>query len=153
MVLGICGCGICRCMGAEYAMPIYTRVWCLWRILEPIHHGHQSVVVQPLSHVRLFVTSMDCSTTLFLVLHYLLEFTHIHVHSISDAIQPSYPLPPAFPLALYGTTILTLQRRQVRIRPVYQPTQSQQQVTEPDLFLSILYPYAFTDTIPSSLLA
>ena len=143
LALGICGCGICKCMGAEYALPVYTRAWCLQRVLEPIHHGDQSVAVQSLSHVRLFVTSMDCSTPGFLVLHYLWDFTHIHVHSVSDAIQPSYPLPLASPVALCGTTVLILQRRQVRIRPVYQPAQSQYQVTEPDLklFLSVLYPY------------
>ena len=37
------------------------------------------------------------------VLHYLLEFAQIHVHSVGDAIQPSHPLlpllllPPIFP--------------------------------------------------------
>ena len=36
---------------------------------------------------------MDCSTPGFPVLHYLLEFSHIHVHWVSDAIQPSHPLP------------------------------------------------------------
>jgi len=44
---------------------------------------------------------MDCSTPGFPV-HYLLEFAQIHVHSVSDAIQPSHPLsppsPPAFSL-------------------------------------------------------
>ena len=31
---------------------------------------------------------MDCSTAGFPVLHYLLEFVQVHVHWISDAIQP-----------------------------------------------------------------
>ena len=52
---------------------------------------------------------MDCSTTGFPVHHQLPEFsqTHIqtHVHWVSDAIQPSYPLlspsPPAFNLSLH----------------------------------------------------
>ena len=35
---------------------------------------------------------MECSTPGFLVLHYLLEFAHTHVHRVSDAIQPSHPL-------------------------------------------------------------
>ena len=39
---------------------------------------------------------MDCSTPGFPV-HYLLEFAQIHVHSVSDAIQPSHPLSPPFP--------------------------------------------------------
>ena len=44
----------------------------------------------------------DCSMPSFPVHHQLLEPTQIHVHHISDAIQPSHPLlsssPPAFNL-------------------------------------------------------
>ena len=36
----------------------------------------------------------------FPVLHYLLEFTQIHVHRVGDAIQPSHPLLPPSPFAL-----------------------------------------------------
>ena len=32
--------------------------------------------------------SMDCSSPGFPILHYLLEFAQIHVHCVSDAIQP-----------------------------------------------------------------
>ena len=39
---------------------------------------------------------MDCS---FLVLHYLPEFAHTHVHWIGDVIQPSHPLSAPLPLA------------------------------------------------------
>ena len=46
---------------------------------------------------------MDCSTPGLPVHHQLLEPTQIHVHCISDAIQPSYPLssssPPTFNLS------------------------------------------------------
>ena len=35
---------------------------------------------------------MDCSTPGFPVLHHLPEFAQIHVHCVSDAIQPSHPL-------------------------------------------------------------
>ena len=46
---------------------------------------------------------MDCSTPSLPVHHQLLEFTQIHVHWVSDAIQPSHPLlsptPPAFNLS------------------------------------------------------
>ena len=46
---------------------------------------------------------MDCSTPGFPVLHHLLEFAQIHVHWVSDSIQPSHPLsspsPPAFNLS------------------------------------------------------
>ena len=41
---------------------------------------------------------MDCGTPGFPVLYYLLEFAQIHVHQVSDAIQPSHPLsPPSSP--------------------------------------------------------
>ena len=43
---------------------------------------------------------MDCSTLGFPVLHHLSEFAQVHVHWISDAIQPSHPLlfpPSVFP--------------------------------------------------------
>ena len=46
---------------------------------------------------------MDCSTSGFPVLHYLLEFPRTHVHWVSDASQPFHPLmpssPPAFSLS------------------------------------------------------
>ena len=46
---------------------------------------------------------MDCSTSGLPVHHQLPEFTQIHVHRVSDAIQPSHPLsfpsPPAFNLS------------------------------------------------------
>ena len=40
---------------------------------------------------------MDCSTPGFPVHHQLSEPTQIHVHSVSDAIQPSDPLLSPFP--------------------------------------------------------
>ena len=58
--------------------------------------------VQSLSRVGL-CDPMDCSTLGFPVHHQLLELAQIHVHWVSDAIQPSHPLsspsPPAFSLA------------------------------------------------------
>ena len=46
---------------------------------------------------------MDCSMPVLPVHHQLPEFTQTHVHSVSDAIQPShpvsYPYPPAFNLS------------------------------------------------------
>ena len=46
---------------------------------------------------------MDCSTPGFPVHHQLLKLAQTHVHQVSDAIQPSYPLSfpslPAFNLA------------------------------------------------------
>ena len=47
-------------------------------------------------------TPMDCSLPGSSVFHYLPKFAQIHVHWVSDAIQPSHPLsspsPPAFNL-------------------------------------------------------
>ena len=62
------------------------------------------LVVQSLSHLQLFVTPMDCSTTGFPVLHRLLELAQPHVQQVSDAIQISCPLSspsPAFNLSQY----------------------------------------------------
>ena len=47
---------------------------------------------------------MDCSMTGFPVLHHLPEFAQLHVHWVSNAIQPSHPLLPsssAFNLSQY----------------------------------------------------
>ena len=43
---------------------------------------------------------MDCSTPGLPVTHHLLKFAQVHVHCISDAIQPSHPLTPSSPSAL-----------------------------------------------------
>ena len=56
------------------------------------------VVVQSLRLVQL-CNHMDCSTPGLPVHHHLLEFAQIHVHRVSDAIQPSHPLLPSFPFA------------------------------------------------------
>ena len=42
---------------------------------------------------------MDCSTPGFPVHHQFLELAQIHVHQVSDAIQPSHPLSSSSPLA------------------------------------------------------
>ena len=51
----------------------------------------------------------DCSMLGLPVPHHLPEFVQVHVHWISDAIQPSHPLPPSSPFAfnfsLYRITI------------------------------------------------
>ena len=43
---------------------------------------------------------MDCSMPGSSVLHHLPEFAQIHAYWVSDAIQPSHPLPPASPPAI-----------------------------------------------------
>jgi len=57
------------------------------------------VVVQSPSRVQL-CDPMDCSTPGFPVPHRLLEFAQVHVHCVSDAVQPSHPLMPFSPSAL-----------------------------------------------------
>ena len=56
--------------------------------------------VQSLSRVRFFATPWINSTPGLPVHHQLPEFTQTHIHWVSDAIQPSYPLsspsPPIF---------------------------------------------------------
>ena len=42
---------------------------------------------------------MECSMPGLPVHHQLTEFTQIHVHGVSDTIQPSHPLSSAFPPA------------------------------------------------------
>ena len=43
---------------------------------------------------------VDCSMSGLPVPHHLLEFTQVHIHCNSDAIQPPHPLTPSFPFAL-----------------------------------------------------
>ena len=60
-------------------------------------HSHFSSVAQ--SCPTLY-NPMDYSTLGFPVHHQLLELAQIHVHQVSDAIQPSHSLPSSSPLAL-----------------------------------------------------
>ena len=56
------------------------------------------------SVTKLWPTSwdaLDWSTPGFPVLRYLPEFAQTHVHWVSDTIQPSYPVTPFSPPALY----------------------------------------------------
>ena len=57
------------------------------------------VIVQLLGHVQL-CNPMNCSKPGFPVLHYFPEFSEIHVHWVSDTIQPSQHLLPPSPLPL-----------------------------------------------------
>ena len=52
------------------------------------------VVVQSPSFVRL-CDPMDCSMSGLPVPYHLLEFVQVHVHCISDAVQPTHPLTPS----------------------------------------------------------
>ena len=57
------------------------------------------------SRAKLYLTicdPMNCSTPGFPVLHYLLELAQTHVHWVSDAIQPYYPLSsPSLPFSFF----------------------------------------------------
>ena len=53
--------------------------------------------LQSLSRVWLFAALMDCSMSGFPVHHHLPEPAKIHVHWVSDAIQPPHPLLPTSP--------------------------------------------------------
>ena len=55
--------------------------------------------------------TMDCSTPGFPVLHQLLEPTQTHIHSISQAIQPSHPLSSLSPpVVIYGCESWTIKK-------------------------------------------
>ena len=69
-------------------------MWWTWKGV--LYHELFTVVVQLPSHVWL-CDPMDCSMPSFPVPHHLLEFAQVHVHCISDAIQPSHPLSPPSP--------------------------------------------------------
>ena len=46
-----------------------------------------------------FCKPMDCNTSGLSVPHQFLKFAQVHVHCITDAIQPSHPLTPSSPSA------------------------------------------------------
>ena len=63
---------------------------------------------------------VDCSTPGFPVLHRLPVFARIHVHWVSDAIQPSHPLPPPSPLGRrrhQAAKVLVLQHQSFQWTP------------------------------------
>ena len=61
-----------------------------------------------------------CSTLGFPVLHHLLEFAQIHVHRVSDAIQPPHPLLPSSPFAFIFPSIKVFSNESaISIRPKY----------------------------------
>ena len=59
------------------------------------------VVVQLPSCVRLFATPWTGSTPGLSVPYHLPEFAQVHVHCISDAVQPSHTQTPSSPSALH----------------------------------------------------
>ena len=97
----------------EWVAISFSRVWCLSKALKmssedictlrkdrlfEIKLAVDGGGVQSLSRARLLVThGLQPS---FSVPHHLPEFAQVHVHWISDAVQPSHPLPPPSLLAL-----------------------------------------------------
>ena len=70
--------------------------------------------VQLLSHVWLFATPIDCSTSCFPVHHQLPELAQTHVHWVG-AIQLSHPLSsPSAPVSLPFSPFLIQKPRRVR---------------------------------------
>ena len=69
---------------------------------------------------------MDCSMPAFIVLHCLPEFAQIHVHWISDGIQPSHPL-------LLSSPWDSLVSQMVKNLPTMEETQVQSLVWEDPL--------------------
>ena len=59
---------------------------------------------------------MDCSTPGFPVLHCLPEFYQTHVHRVSDAIQPSYPLSPLLLPSIFPSIRVLSNESVLRIR-------------------------------------
>ena len=66
-----------------------------FRTICSLSHFPPVVFIQLLSHVSLFVTPWTAAPGSS-VLHCLPEFAQIHVHWVSDAIQPAHPLSPHF---------------------------------------------------------
>ena len=68
--------------------------------------------------------SMNCSMPGFPVLHCFLEFAHIHVHLVDDAIQPSHPFsscPPSFPASgSFPTSWLFTSGKELELQLQYQ---------------------------------
>ena len=65
-----------------------------------------------------FWDPMDCSVQGFPVLHYLPEFAQTHVHGFRDGIQPSHPLFPPSPPALYLSQHQGLRIHSARLSPL-----------------------------------
>ena len=100
--------------GKESAAMQETLVWFLsWQ--DPLEKGmatHSSILawripqtesccqVMSPSHVQLFATPWTAAHKASLVPHHLPEFSQVHVHWISDAIQPPHPLLPPSLLTL-----------------------------------------------------
>ena len=95
-------------MGADFlgisvgalGSPSLAEETCQLQIVFAVEYVQFSSIVQSCPTL---CNPMDCSTPGLPVLHKLQKLAQTHVHQVSDAIQPSYPLssfsPPAFNLS------------------------------------------------------
>ena len=90
-LLGISNCLFLPICQGHLMGTLFVKFFCTFL---PI--GMELSSVQSHSHIRLFVTPMDCSTPGLSVPHQLPEFTQTHIHWVRDAIQPSHPLSSPF---------------------------------------------------------
>ena len=65
-----------------------------------IMHNYSPGICCSVTQSCLTLCDPNCSMPGFPVLHHLLEFSQTHICWVSDAIQPSHPLPPPSPPAL-----------------------------------------------------
>ena len=79
------------CKRGNLALVQFAKMYALTLDYVSLEEGNCYSVTQ--SHLTL-CNPMNCSMPGFPVLHHLPEFAQTHVHSVSDAIQPSYPLVP-----------------------------------------------------------
>ena len=87
----------------QEAEGFHQLLWLLWSGCEGLSWNLAEVSIQFSSVTQLCLTlhhPMDHSMPGLPVHHQLLEFTQIHVHWVSDAIQPSHPLSSPCPPAL-----------------------------------------------------
>ena len=73
--------------------------WYKLQLPSPFPNSLSPAVVQTFSSVQL-CDPMDFSMLGLPVPHHLQEFAQVHVHCISDAVQPSHLLMPSSPSAL-----------------------------------------------------
>ena len=78
----------------------FAAWWLLIKAKESIQNSRLAIQISSVTQLcRTLCDPMNCSTPGLPVHHQLMEFTQIHVHRVSDAIQPSHPLsspsPPA----------------------------------------------------------
>ena len=79
---------------------VQLLAWSWWSLAGEICQGICNVCCCLVTQLCLTLCNpMDCSMPDFPVLHHLLELAQTHIHSVSDAIQPSHPLSSPSPSA------------------------------------------------------